>query len=76
MKINIDDYITVSQAAKLLICSRQNILKLVKENKLPAIRIGIPWYIKRAAVEERFVMRQSPADALNEIHENIRKKLR
>ena len=46
-----EEYLTTSEAAKLLKVSRGTVCMLAREGRLPAIRVGVQWRIPHEAPE-------------------------
>lgn len=44
------DLVSVTEAAELLEVSRQRVLQMIDEHKLPATKVGRSWHIPRSAV--------------------------
>ena len=45
------DFLTVAEAAELLRIAERTAYKLVREGRLPAVKVGNQWRIERSALE-------------------------
>ena len=46
MAIDLSDTVTVQQAAKIKGVHSETILRWIRDDRLPAIKLGLMWYIK------------------------------
>jgi excisionase family DNA binding protein len=58
-----EEYLSTSQTANLLGIHRDEVARLARNKKLPAIRIGHRWYVDRAEVERLKKSLKSPSAA-------------
>ena len=63
-------YLSVTQAAAALGLSRQRVLVLVAEGRLPATRIGSYWMIEQVDLEE-FIIDKSHSERWNKLYNKL-----